>query len=325
MTAIATLTENFTGLAAGNPITTASTIFDKVSGAGSSAFIVDPFSGGANRMMRVTNAGAQFRIHEMDFAAKELLWFTFDLAIEDTVDSNTAILNGYQTNAATAAEKIFDLQIVGGATTLRLRSINTAIWTSTALTADTKYRVYVMVKLGASARRLRVMVYDAAGTTLLQDSGELTATAAATSISHLRLGTISDSTSTLLFGRLRGDDADGPAVEVAPAASVSLATNKPTPEPGETVTLTAATTGTGTLAFTQTAGPTVTLSGSGTTRTFTAPTHWPSGSAPTRPTLTFQAAYGGATQAVTVTPYAHTRWRKTGSGWQAVTPARKFP
>lgn len=326
MSAIAALTEDFSGASAGNAVTTANTVFDKITGTGTSSIIADPIDSGV-QVMRISSA-ATTRFHELDFAAVGTLWFTFDLDIGTPLpDVNVPILQGFGTSAGTLAEKVFDLRILAGTRTIQIRnSASVAQWASTDLAASTKHRVWVYVKLGAtaSARRLRVMIFSGGTyTTLSQDSGEIVSDATQATIAHLRLGALISNTSTLRFGRLRGDDSTGPAT--APAASVGLAANDLTPEPGATVTLTASTTGTGTLAFTQTAGPTVTLTGSGSTRTFTAPTHWPSGSAPTRPTLTFQATYGGATQTVTVTPYVHTRWRKTGSGWQAVTPARKFP
>lgn len=325
MTAIAALTENFTGAAANTPVTTANTIFDTVSGTGTSSIINDPIDTGL-RMMQV-NTAATSKFHEMDFTAVETLWFTFDLDLDTPAAANTPILQGFATSAGTAAEKVFDLRNMAGARTLQLRnSTSVALWTSAPLAAGTKHRVWVYVKGGdtASARRLRVMIFSG-GTysTLSQDSGELTSNTTVAAIGHLRLGALVDSTAIYRFGRLRGDDSTGPTAE--PTATVSLGPDQADIEPGTLVTLTANTTGgSGAVIFTQLSGPTVTLSGTGNTRTFFAPPYWPGGDpAPSGPTLTFRASYSSVTATVNIVPLVHARWRKTASGWQPVVAQRR--
>ncbi len=289
MTAITALQENFTTAAVGQTITDTNTIFDTVAGTGTSTFITDPFDSSL-RMMEVSTA-ANTKFHEMDFTATALLWFRFDLDIETTLGTNTSLLNGYLNNAGLAADKVFDLQVIGGTRTLRLRDVSSTVWTSTALADNVKHRIYLYVKLSAP-KQIRVMIYSGGdNTTLSQDSGVITSTAAPVTISHLRMGIISTDTGVLRFGALRGDDATQPFP--AGAASVSLGPDQSVAV-GATVTFPVTTSGTATLSLTQTSGPTVTLSGTGATRSFT----MPGSASPT--TITFLATYGTASDTLTI-------------------------
>lgn len=329
MTAITQYTENFTGGTIGSAVAVSpSTVFLNISGSATSTVTTDP-TGVLPRMMRTvcTGAALQRRTHEMTTpTALSLVWFTFDLVIEQTVDANTGILSMYLADTALPAEKVLDVRIVGGATTLQLRDVNSTVFTSTALSLNTRYRVAVMAKLGAtaSARRVRMIVMNAAGDTAISDSGEQVSNTTVAAMRHTRIGPLTDNTSQLVFGRLRGDDTDGPVL--TPAPTVSAGADQLDVLPGSTVTLTAATTGTGTLTWTQTSGPTVTLSGTGNSRTFVAPPYWPTGAnAPVGAALVFTASYGGATDTVSVVTDVHTRWRKTSGGMTPAFISRKIP
>lgn len=324
MTAIAGLTENFTGGAIGAVIAETNTVFTNVSGLGSSTFIVDPFDSSL-RMMQVSTV-ANSRFHEMDFSPRELVWHVEPVDIGTPPDVNTTIMLGYGTSARVLSEKVYDVRIMAGTRTIQLRNAaSAAIWTSAPLAASTKHHIWVMSRLGAtaSARRLRIMIFS--GTNPIpQDSGELVSNTTQATMAHIVSGVLIDSTTVIRFGQFAGDDANGPTVVVP--ATVALGPDITGVEPGDTVTLTANTTGgSGSVIFTQTAGPTVALTGTGNTRSFVAPAYWaPGASAPSAPTLTFQATYGTATDTINVTPFVHTLWRKAGvSTWQPIYQRRR--
>jgi hypothetical protein len=319
MAAISALEEDFAGGAVGTAVATTNTIFDNVSGTGASKFVVDPFDS-TRRMMEVTSTGAaQSRIHEMDFPATSLLWFRFDMDIDTPLDTNTAILNGYLNNSALAGDKIFDIQIVAGTRTLRLRNVNTTVWTSTVLAAGTKHRVYVYVNLGSATKQIRLMVYSGGDNTVLtQDSGLITSTATPGTISHLRAGQMSGAIGVTRFGRFRADNAVQPLP--AATATVSLGPDQTT-ETGNTCTFPVTTSGTGTLVLTQTAGATVTLTGTGSSRSFVMPGNFV-GSIPQPTVVTFQADFGGATDTVTFSAPLWPEWRMMEDGSRK--PVREY-
>lgn len=328
MSSIAQFTEDFTGGTIGSAVAQSpTTVFVNISGGGTSVVTTDP-TGTLPRMMRVTGTGVvnSRRLHEMTSAtALNLLWFTFDIVIEQTVDTNTAIVTVYQSDAALTTDKILDVRILAGTTQIQMRDVNSSVFTSSSLTLNTRYRIAVMSNMnGGTARKIRMMVLNGAGTTAIGDSGDVTSNATATVTRHIRIGTATDNTSTLVFGRLRGDNADGPVV--TPPPTVSAGADQLDVLPGATVTITAATTGSGTLTWTQTSGPAVTLSGTGNSRTFVAPPYWPTGSnAPVGAALVFTASYGGASDSVSIVTDVHTRWRKTSTGMSPTFISRKIP
>lgn len=215
MTAIAALTEDFTGAAPGTVVSAANTGFYEVTGTGTSTFITDPFNP-ANRMMQVT-ATAQDKYHGRNFPATAVLWFGWEYDLEVAPAASTIIALG---NTAVGGTKIFDLRVVGGTRTLQLRNISTSIWTSTALADNTKYRVYVGMNL--TTKWLRVLIFNADGSTLLQDSTQITVTNAATTISNIQIGALQNTTSTHRFGRLRGDNADAPVATPPPPTTPDI-------------------------------------------------------------------------------------------------------
>lgn len=286
------LTEDFNGVALNGSPTTSNTAFGTISGAGTGTVVTDPI-GGTGRMLNIVTAASAYT-GELNYPVSDLTWFRFDLEIETPLDVNTAILNGYLNSAGVATDKVFDIQQIGATRTLRLRSVNSTVWTSAALAAGQRHRIYVMVRLGAtaSARRLRMMIYSGGDNmTLTQDSGEITATTTAATMSHMRIGALSSSTGNIRVGRFRGDSAEPPMP--AATGTVDAGTNRTNIAPGASVTLTATTTGTGTLVWTQIGGSPVTFTASGNSIIFAAP----SGNAQS---LAFQAAYGGSSDTVTV-------------------------
>ena len=293
MATITALVEDFTTPAVGDSIVTTNSIFDSTNGTGTAIDIVDPFDSSL-RMMEITTTGDNVT-RGMDFTGVSTLWFRFDLDLDTSFSATTAILNGWESNAATL--KFFDVRNQVGTRTLQLRDNNSSVAISPELAVGTKHRCYLNVQCSATAgitnRWLRLMIYSGGDNTALTwDSGPCTLTQANATIGHMKMGGLTSAAGKFRVGRFRADNASQPFP--AATGTVSLAADNTTPAAGATVTLTATTTGTGTLVFTQTAGTTVTLSGTGSTRTFTAA----SGS-----TVSFTASYGGATSStVTVTP-----------------------
>lgn len=149
--------------------------------------------------------------------------------------------------------------------------------TGTALTPGTDYVLQLLIDSTSGSKSMQAIVYPRASTTpTLSISGTPTATTASFLSLRWGIGTNSalvtlDTNNKLALGRddflLRSDVSNvAPVVNAGPDQSV---------EAKRTVTLTGtATDADGTIAstaWTQTGGPAVTLSGTGLTRTFTAP------------------------------------------------------
>lgn len=204
MATIADLTEDFTGGAPGVAISTANTIADAVSGAGTAVFITDPFD--AARQMAEFTTAAQLRSMQADFPAVTKAWIRFDLDVETTPDTSTGVASLYDDTAST--NKILDVRVLT-TRALQLRNVSTAVsGFGPVLAADTKYRVYVLADMTPGTPVIRCVVYGGANLdTLVLDSGDIASTSLAAAAGSARFGLISSSTGVVRIGRLRGDDA----------------------------------------------------------------------------------------------------------------------
>ncbi len=209
MSAIATLTEDYDGAAAGVAVSTVNTIFDNVSGTGTSNLFDASFpSASASKSQRLV-AGGLNHINRADITPVTALFFSFYFYIETSPTVIGAILNWYS-----GITKIGDLQLDAN-NTLRLRDLNTSKWTSAALTVGEWHRIEVKMDPGETTGHL-VNVWSGADldeiTTPSQTSGGQTSTnaglASTATVSDVRMGIIgNDASAIYLFSRLRGDDA----------------------------------------------------------------------------------------------------------------------
>lgn len=312
MAAISALTENFEGGTNGATITTANTIFDNKTGTAAVTFNNDAKEGSLS--MQVA-ASAQDAILRADLTASSTLWLCYYIKIVSAPSTPTAITNWYS-----GTTKIGDIRLASDMT-ISLRDGSAGVWTSTALVANVWHRVAIKITPN-NATGHRIKIYSGAnldGSTASQDSGNQTATAAAvSSVDNVRFGLISTETATLRFDRVRGDDATEPTGMPGGALTVDAGVDQANIEPYSTVTLGGSASG-GTApysyAWTQTGGsPTVTLSGSGANRTFSAPALL------NGTTLTFQltvndSASGSGNDSMTVTVYVHNDFTRSGGQW----------
>lgn len=312
MATISALTENFEGGANDTVITTANTIFDNKSGTATVTFNNDAKEGSLS--MQVV-ASAQDAILRADLTASSTLWICYYLKIVSAPSTPTAITNWFS-----GTTKIGDIRLAADMT-IGLRDGNASLWTSSALALNVWHRIAIKVTPNTATGH-RIKIYSGANLdsgTASQDSGNLSATAAAvSSVDNVRFGLISADTATLRFDRLRGDDAAEPNGISGDALTVDAGVNQVNIEPYDTVTLSGSVSG-GTApysyAWTQTGGsPTVTLSGSGMTRTFSAPALL------NGTTLTFQltvtdSASGSGNDSMTVTVYVHNDFTRSGGQW----------
>lgn len=205
MTAIAALLEGFEGTENhGDAITTGNTIYDAITGSGTSTFTTtDPFEG--SKACQVTVA-AQNRSLEASFTSAAVVWFGFALRVDDDPSAVTAIVNSYS-----AGTLVGNLRL-NADRTLQFRDSATSRWTSTeVLTVGDWYQI--RLRTSPTADTAQVKIYDAAGVEL-EDSGSLTlSVAAATSIDEFRMGLLTGNvTGSIAFDSLMADDADEPPV-----------------------------------------------------------------------------------------------------------------
>jgi hypothetical protein len=310
MATIAALTENFEGGSNGANISTGNSIFDSITGSGTATFINDAQEGSLSGRVATT---AATRILRADITSTGTLWVGFYIKIITTPDATSAISSWFSNTT-----KVGDFRL-GTDNTVSLRDNNTTVWTSTALATNTWHRIAIK-SIPNSATGHRVRIYSGANLdtmTTSQDSGDLAATASGmTAVDNFRMGVIGSSTSTLQFDRLRG--ASEPfGIGGADPLVANAGADQNDVEPYSTITLTGSATG-GTSPFSyswvQTAGsPTVTLSGSGASRTFTAPALL------NGTTLTFQVTVTDSvsvsdTDDVVVTVQLHNEFTRTSGG-----------
>lgn len=281
MAAIAELTEDFSTPADGVEITTANSIFDNISGTAAgqpTCTTSTPLDATQPKAARFVTS-ATTRICRANLAAPvTYMWFGFYFFPITPPATNTAIVAIYDGETT----KIADIRFTtaGG---LQLRDNNTASWTSAALTLNAWHRVAMKCDPGETAQGLRLRIYSGGnlhGSTTSQDSG-LRPSNFGANASNIRLGVISNDAIEFYATRLRADNATEPtalvgASNIAPVANAGL--NQVDVEPYATVTLNGSDSydedgSITTYTWTQTAGPTVTLTGASSSpvRTFTAP------------------------------------------------------
>lgn len=272
MTAIAALTENFEGGSNGSAIATGNTIFDNVS-SGNTFTNAHAIEGS---LAMALPAPSSLSYTRADYTAVANVYFSFYLYLVASATASTAICHVYD-----GATKICDVRQLSTGE-IQLRNVSTNTWTGTTLATGTWHRIELRVSPNSGAGTLQLRVFSGAnvhGSTPDQDSGSRTATAAVITSSYINFGRIStDTTFDFILDRIRGDDATWPAPIVSnqtPTANAGTDQNVASGAAGVTLNGSGSSDPDGTIAsynWTQTAGTTVTLSGTGATRTFTAPT-----------------------------------------------------
>lgn len=219
MAAITALTENFEGGSAGSDITTSNTFFDKV-GSPTPVFVADSVEGTRS----FTPSSLSSSVSEVDFAGVTTLWIGFYLKLTADATSSTAIWNLYGDGAT--SNKIADLRVASGGSTLQIRSVNTSRWTSTSLALNVWHRIAIGVTVGST---IQLKIYSGANlhsTTVSQQSGSQSNTnTSASDADNVRFGLVSgDSTLGFRLDRVRGDNASETAAWSDPGAQVDAVT-----------------------------------------------------------------------------------------------------
>lgn len=305
--------ENFQG--AGNAVvmTTANSDFDSLVESGwtfSNSLSVESTQSG-----RCAATGTSV-IASDDFSALSAGFLRFYIYVDSRPSGNTVIAQ-----MKSAATMRAELQL-GPSGELRMRnSSSTAILTTPTETTPGDAWCRVEWMYNNTTARQRVKVYSGTnlnGTTPDYDSGDVVTTAAGT-FTRLSVGVCVAATMTAYWDSVILDSAAFAApIGGGGGPTASAGANQTGKEPGELITLTGTDTGTGlTRTWTQTAGsPTVTLSGTGATRTFRAP---PTNSGTT---LTFQYSVsnisGSASDTMTVQAVQASDYVLIGGVW---TPA----
>lgn len=202
MANILALQEDFATPAAGATIATTNTIFDSISGAGTSTANADVYTGTLKSMD--LDLVATQRNHRADHTAAAG-WRGFAFKIVAATNSSVAIAYWY--NGLTKAA---DLRLLTD-NTLQLRDAGgVARYTSPVLTVGQWY--YVTVRVDQANHRLKIYT---GGATLLADSGALTnAGFSQATVDQFNVGLLSNTTARVRFARIRGDDAVEPATGV---------------------------------------------------------------------------------------------------------------
>lgn len=208
MSAITDLAEGFEG-SDGTTITPANTKADNLSGSATAKFETTGAAVGSSSMEVVASGNSL--IARFNFTSIATLYLDLVISVESLASGATVAIANWYDSAGSGTGKVGDLRIDyvdGTHYTLELRDNNTSRWTSTNLTIGTNYRVQVKVVPG-SATGHRVYIYNTiTSDTADQDSGTLTATAnSQTAVDNVRLGVISNATTTVRFHDMQGDDA----------------------------------------------------------------------------------------------------------------------
>jgi hypothetical protein len=191
-----------------------------------------------------------------------------------------------------------------------------------SLSANTEYRIEYAITAGTTSTggAAEIALYAHGGTTALETKSITGQNfdGAAGPISQFRIGQVATSAwdGTTYFDTIRVKDlATGFIGPLAAGGTVNAGPNQVDVEPWTTVTLTA-TSSSGTVTWSHVSGPTVVLSGSGLSRTFTVPASF------TAQTSVFRATDGAMTDDVSITYLPATEGIVTSTGPVVVTPVR---
>lgn len=200
MVAIASLEENFTGAAAGVAVSTTNTIFDNLSGTGTSIFNADNYV--ANRPSVEFVCAAGFRICRADHTQAGG-WRGFALKIVADFSVNTPVAMWYNGTTLGGGVRLMADR------TLQIRDADSvARFTSAApLALDSWY--WITFKVDQNSARLKI--YNGTTGALIQDSGALVTGFTTVNPDNLRVGPQSSVTGTIRIARMRADDAVEPA------------------------------------------------------------------------------------------------------------------
>lgn len=211
------------------------------------------------------------------WTAAGVVYYRFYLYIETAPSATTSI---FQIRNGTSVVHEVRLLTTGALQTRNASTTQIDASPTTLMAAGTMYRIEGKVDL--SNQQAQVKVYKGSnyqGSTPDYDSGLITsANGGNTSSTGWQAGVVNAAIATLHFDELIVNNTGfpGPTVPSNQPPTITLAADHTTGvEPGSTVTLTATASdpdGTvSSITFTQTAGPTVTLAGTGSTRQFKAP------------------------------------------------------
>lgn len=271
-TEITELAEDFENGADGDPLDSTSTIFNTITGTGPDAtFVENPYEG--TLAMHVDVTGGNVKTYRVDYTAQTAAWYGFALRLGSLPTAITTICNVQESGTSAVA---FTVRINTDGT-IQLRDGLVTRFTSSALTLTEWYWISVYFEPG-SGSGAQLKIYDRAASSVY-DSGSGAATSTtATQMDSLRMGYLAGSGDAIFsIDHLRADtDVEIAAIpDEQTALNVTVDSDPASPEADDTITLTATASGaTGPYSYnwSQIGGDLVTLSGSGNTRTFTAPT-----------------------------------------------------
>lgn len=271
-TEITELFEDFENGADGDIIDSTSTIFDTITGTGPDATFVDnPYDG--TLAMHVDVTGGTVKTYRVDYTAQTAAWYGFALRLGSLPTSTTTIVNVQDAGTSAVAFTI-RIQTDG---TVQLRDGTVSRFVSGALTLTEWYWVSVYFEPG-SGTGAQLKIYDRAANSFYNSGTGAATSTTATQMDSLRMGyTAGTGDAIFSLDRVRADATT--EIEAIPdsqtALNVTIDSDPSSPEADDTITLTATATGATSpysYNWSQVGGDLVTLSGSGNTRTFTAPT-----------------------------------------------------
>lgn len=262
-TAISAYTKSYNG---GTNNASASAAFDNVTGTAPTYTTSTVLEG--NSSIHFATTANNTHAYQIDNQSRSTVYRLFRMQVHTRPAGNVAFVQWYQSSSPIGSVRLTSTG------TLQLRDFNTTtVFSGTQVLAnDTMYYLAIKVIPNTSTGH-RYKLYDASGT-LLEDSGNRAATAAALStVDNFHFGILANDTMDWVLDDTKGDttfELFPPSSTIVPNAGADQ-TNKPE---GATVALSgSATGGTGsyTYSWSQISGTTVSLSGSGSNRTFTVP------------------------------------------------------
>lgn len=269
MALITAISEDFENGADGIPLDATSAIFTAISGTAPDAvFSQDPYQGEL-AMLNGGTAGA-LKTYRVDYTAIPSGWFGFAIRLVSIPTAITTVYQHYSNTTLAFSVRITTLGEV------QLRDGTTTRFTSPAITVGEWYWVSVHFVPG-SATGARLKVYNRATTNVYDSTDGAATSTTATQMDNMRVGIVAGTgDASFVLDHLRTDDSTEIAPLPDPASNVTVTLGASPASPGalDVVTLQAtATGGTGpyTYAWSQLSGTSVSLSGSGSSRTFTAP------------------------------------------------------
>lgn len=314
LTELTEMTEDFEGVAAGNPVG-AGTIFTATGEAVLVSAAQSAQGTRAARLAPVTNSAVLKRDLP---SAKSTVWLTCALLIMGPPDQTVTVWTWLSGATTVGALRLTD------ARELVLRDGFGAVWTSAPLAAREWHQIAMLIAPGSQHR---VKVYSGPSLTsgnASQDSGAKSANAAgATTVDSLRiLAPSGTSAGSVFVDRIRADTATEPA-RLASVNPVAGTVTNLTVDAGADITtdsrvahtVTAAAGGgvpPYTYGWSQTGVPVV-LSGSGPSRSFTSP-GTPDGGTTTLTCTVTDSASTQVSDQVVVTTTPHAEYRVTGTG-----------